>query len=97
MLGMVWVLLNIQFERIILLPRIFSSLLVHLNVNILTPNEALGLDLTTLSLSYRLFQGSYVPNIKHNMRPFRNLRMFDTDDVNENVEGFFVHLTRPLE
>ncbi|TYK01080.1 envelope-like protein [Cucumis melo var. makuwa] len=48
------------------LPRFFSSLVVHLNVDILTVSDAPG------SSSW-------------------NLRVFDTDDINENAKGFIVH------
>ena len=69
----------------------FSSLLIHLNVEILTALNAHGSDLKTLSLCYQLFQRSHVPDIEHDIRPSRNPYMFDTKHVDENAEGFFVH------
>ncbi|KAA0045978.1 uncharacterized protein E6C27_scaffold243G005280 [Cucumis melo var. makuwa] len=39
---------------------------------------------------YRLFQGSHVPNIDHDVHLTRGPRIFDTTDWDESAEGFFV-------
>ena len=55
----------------IALLRVFSCLLIHLNVVVLTTLDVL--------------------DIEHDMQPSRDPRIFDTEDLDEGAEGFFVH------
>ena len=56
----------------------------HLFVDALKPN------IRTRLLGYRLFQSFHVPDIKNNVRPFREAQIFDSEDVNISSEGICI-------
>ncbi|KAA0051428.1 envelope-like protein [Cucumis melo var. makuwa] len=71
---------------------IYNQLLRHvgsfgIKLSIALPRFFSGL---LLSLSYKLFQGSHVLDIDHDMHPSRGPRLFDTTDWDEATNGFFV-------
>ncbi|KAA0025461.1 uncharacterized protein E5676_scaffold68G00100 [Cucumis melo var. makuwa] len=60
------------------------------NVSILAYDDAPSPDSKTLSLSYRLFQGRHIPELKYDMQPSRNPLAFDIYDFDVFAEGLLV-------